>query len=46
MFNCLHVCLYMYVHYSTFHCTSVGSLVSVGVGSWCGMVKVSGSNPL
>jgi hypothetical protein len=27
------------------HKTFGGSLVSVGVGSWCGMVKVPGSKP-
>jgi hypothetical protein len=46
MFNCLYACMYMYVYYSTFHHVEAECLVSVGVGSRCGMGKVVGSSPL
>jgi hypothetical protein len=39
MFVCMYVCMYMYVNYSTFHMILVGSLVSVGEGSWYSIVK-------
>ncbi len=43
----IYVCMFVYVCilFQISHCL-VGSLVSVWVGSWCGMVKVPGSNPL
>jgi hypothetical protein len=42
----IYVCMYMYLYYINISLDLVGSLVSVGVGPWHGMMKGAGSNHL
>ncbi len=58
MLNCIYVCMYLCMYVCMHVCISTvcilfnishhlsGSLVSVGVGSWCCMLKGPGSNHL
>ncbi len=49
MYICMYVCIYVCMYVCILFYISqelAGSLVSVGVGPWHGMVKVAGSNPL